>query len=864
MSTNTLRLQVLLAAIDRASGPLKRIMGGSTATSKALRATQGELKRLESAQRDITGFRKLETQLGTTRQQLQLAERELRRLSDVVNAAEAPTDEQTAALRKQAEALGKLRNAEVQQRLELGRARKALEAAGIDTHRLAVHERTLQADIGKANAAIEEQRRRLGRLAGAQQRVQRMHSAGMKMAWHGAGAIAAGTLAARGIGAPVAAFAAQEDAATQLRASMMGANGQVAAEFAQIDALAQRLGNRLPGTTADFYEMMTMLRRQGMSAKVILGGLGEATGYLGVQLKMGYSEAAEFAAKLQDATRTSERDMMALSDVIQRTFYLGVDADNMLQGFSKLTSSMDVLKRSGIDAARMFAPLLVMADQAGMKGEAAGNAFRKVFQASLDETKLSKANDLIKNTGIALDFSDGKGEFGGLDQMFAQLQKLERLNTADRLAVIKKLFGDDAETLQAVSLLISKGADGYAEVQGKLANQASLQQRVNSQLGTLRNLWDAASGTFVNGLATVAEAAAPDIRNLIGLITTAAERFQLWAKENPRLAGALFKVAAVLTGLVIAAGALALAVGTILMPFAGLQMALTTVGPLFGGMAKLLLGLGGRVLPLVAGAIRMVGMAITANPIGIVLMLLAGVAYLIWKNWGTIGPMLSGIWESVSASVGQAWDWLKAKAGSLWEFLKGVFAWSPLGLLITNWDSVLGFLGGLWTRFQSIGGQLMQGLVRGLLGGLKAVGDTITGIAGKVVDWFKGKLGIHSPSRVFAQLGGYTMQGLAGGLQRGQSAPLRQIDALGQRMRQAGAGIAIAAAASPAMAIDSGPPISRSAPAAAAADVRHYEIHIHGAGLDLQAIGAEVRRQLDERDRQDAARKRSRLGDYED
>ena len=83
-------------------------------------------------------------------------------------------------------------------------------------------------------------------------------------------------------------------------------------------------------------------------------------------------------------------------------------------------------------------------------------------------------------------------------------------------------------------------------------------------------------------------------------------------------------------------------------------------------------------------------------------------------------------------------------------------------------------------------------------------------------------------------------------------------------LRQAGAGIVIAAAASPAMAIESRPPISRSAPAAAAADVRHYEIHIHGAGMDLQALGAEVRRQLDERDRQDAARKRSRLGDYED
>ena len=335
-------------------------------------------------------------------------------------------------------------------------------------------------------------------------------------------------------------------------------------------------------------------------------------------------------------------------------------------------------------------------------------------------------------------------------------------------------------------------------------------------------------------------------------------------EREPALAGGLFKVAAVLTGLVIAAGALALAVGTVLMPFAGLQMALTTAGPLFGGIARLLLGLGGRVLPLVAGAIRMVGMAITANPIGIVLMLLAGAAYLIWKHWGTIGPMLTGIWNRVAAGVGAAWDWLTAKAGALWAFLKGVFAWSPLGLLITHWDAVLAFLGGLWTRFQTIGGELMQGLIRGLLGGLKAVGDTITGIGSKVVDAFKGKLGIRSPSRVFAQLGGYTMQGLAGGLARGQGGPLGQIDALGQRMKQAGAGLAIAAAAAPAVAIDSRAPVTPGTAGAAAANVRHYEIHIHAApGMDAHAIGAEVRRQLDARDREQAARTRSRLGDYD-
>lgn len=82
--------------------------------------------------------------------------------------------------------------------------------------------------------------------------------------------------------------------------------------------------------------MMTMLRRQGMSAQVILGGLGESAAYLGVQLQMAPTDAAEFAAKLQDATQTTEKDMMSLMDVIQRGYYAGVDPAICCRAFRTL------------------------------------------------------------------------------------------------------------------------------------------------------------------------------------------------------------------------------------------------------------------------------------------------------------------------------------------------------------------------------------------------------------------------------------------------------------------------------------------------------------------------------------------------
>ncbi|SPX16515.1 bacteriophage V tail protein [Escherichia coli] len=66
-------------------------------------------------------------------------------------------------------------------------------------------------------------------------------------------------------------------------------------------------GNQLPGTTADFQNMMQMLVRQGIPAENILGGVGKATAYLAVQLKKTPEAAAEFAAKMQDATGNGVR-----------------------------------------------------------------------------------------------------------------------------------------------------------------------------------------------------------------------------------------------------------------------------------------------------------------------------------------------------------------------------------------------------------------------------------------------------------------------------------------------------------------------------------------------------------------------------
>jgi len=69
-----------------------------------------------------------------------------------------------------------------------------------------------------------------------------------------------------------------------------------------------------------------------------------------------------------------------------------------------------------------------------------------------------------------------------------------------------------------------------------------------------------------------------------------------------------------------------------------------------------------------------------------------------------------------------------------------------------------------WVK--DLGTNLWQGLRDGILGGVDALTDAVKSLGHGVVDTFKDVLGISSPSKVFAQLGDYSAQGFALGMDR--------------------------------------------------------------------------------------------------
>lgn len=385
--------------------------------------------------------------------------------------------------------------------------------------------------------------------------------------------IALGTVGA--MTAVSVAFARQETAATDLKVSMMEASGSVGAGFQKINDLAITLGNKLPGTTADFQEMMQTLVSQGVPTAKILDGVGQAAAYLAVELHEAPKDAALQMAQLQDATKATGGQILKLADMGQRMAFLGVSMGDSVSYFSSVSSALQMISKDGEAAARSVAPLAVEFSNAGLESSSAGNATRKMMQATLNQKKMGQVNNYLKKFGIHLQFVNKKGQFLGVKNFVEQVEKLNKLSDTDKHKVITKGWGDDNETLSALNTTMRNGVKGYENTQKKMDSQANLNQRVEASLKTLTNQWDSMKGSAENAAASVGKVFAPQIKTATDNLNSLSVKLDDAVKKYPKAAREFDVMATSITGVAIAIRGVKFAMGLLaLNPYTATILAL--------------------------------------------------------------------------------------------------------------------------------------------------------------------------------------------------------------------------------------------------------------------------------------------------
>nr|WP_317893798.1 hypothetical protein [uncultured Sphingomonas sp.] len=145
-------------------------------------------------------------------------------------------------------------------------------------------------------------------------------------------------------------------------------------------------------------------------------------------------------------------------------------------------------------------------------------------------------------------------------------------------------------------------------------------------------------------------------------------------------------------------------------------------------------------------------------------------------RWG--GTALAALWSIGSALMPKLWGALSA--GVAWAIgaAPGLFGMLMGAIKAVVWNGLL-LLPRLAVQF---GVNTVRGFVSGMRQMFGFLRSGINGMAQSAVDWFKQKLGIHSPSRVFMGLGGHMMTGLAKGIGEAEDAPIARLERLSRRV----------------------------------------------------------------------------------
>lgn len=178
-----------------------------------------------------------------------------------------------------------------------------------------------------------------------------------------------------------------------------------------------------------------------------------------------------------------------------------------------------------------------------------------------------------------------------------------------------------------------------------------------------------------------------------------------------------------------------------------------------------------------------------ANPIGLVITAIVGlVAFLVtlYNTNSTARNIINSAWAGIKTAVSIAVSAINGAINAAIGVFRAIMgagrsvasalsgAWNSLrsstGQAIGAVASFFGSLPGrIWSAISSIPGRMAQlgrDMISGLVGALSpgAIITKIKSVIGDALGWAKRLLGISSPSRVFRQIGRWSMQGMALGL----------------------------------------------------------------------------------------------------
>lgn len=504
-------------------------------------------------------------------------------------------------------------------------------------------------------------------------------------------------------------------AAAQFEKSMMGvakqvagardASGEFTAVYHEMGKSIQQLAREVPLATTDIADMVTAAARMGVANEDLIA-FTKTAAMMASAFELPAAELTDSMGKIAGLFKIPVKDIGTLADAINylddNAISKGGDIIDFLTRTGGVASSVKV---TGNEMAALGSTLLTLGERAETASTATNAIFQKLGNAKGGTKKFKEA---MGELGLSLDAVQKGMQVDASGTLLMVLDKIQSMPRDTQLGIMTDLVGlEHADTL-------AKLANGTDELRKQIAmaNSEAAKNSMAKEFGvTLKSTtaqYQLMKNIGFELAVNIGSVLLPAVNGLFKGITPVVTAVSDFSREHPKLTQAI-------VGTVVALGALKVA--TIASGYAmtfvkggALQMA----GALAGARGQLLLtsiatrafgasslaasggvaGMGARALPMMAGGIRAVGLALATNPIGLIVTGIATAGLLIYRYWDGIKAFMVGTFDGVSSG-------LQPLVHTFTEFGKVLAPIKPL------FDLIGGALSSAWTWFTNLLGPVV-------------------------------------------------------------------------------------------------------------------------------------------------------------
>jgi len=450
------------------------------------------------------------------------------------------------------------------------------------------------------------------------------------------------TLPILGAGAAVIKTAGDFEASMNKVQALTRATGE---DFEKMRNLAKELGSSTKFSASEAADAMGFLGMAGFRTNQILDatpGLLNLAAASGIEL----ARAADIASNVMGAFGIDAKETNRVADVLSAaTAGANVDME-MLAETMKFAGP--VAKQFGASLEDTVAAAGLLGNL-GIQGTNAGTALKNAFLGLSAPT--STASKILTNLGVKV--ADQSGTMRRFADIMADLGgRLGDLPQKSRLQVLNALFGKigiaGASALQEFGRTgeLKKFSEAMKDADGNAERMAKTMAR--GAKGSMTSFRSALEGLAIE----IGDS------GLLGEFTKSISKITEWTRSMSSLDKSLLSTGVKVALFAAAIGPIVSVLGTIVTITPALMTAFAAIK--VGAIAAFGV-FSAAALPIMAtiGAIA----------------LIAGGAYLIYKNWEPIKKWFVDMWDTINGKISQFAKW--AKDSTVGKFIGKVFSWTP-------------------------------------------------------------------------------------------------------------------------------------------------------------------------------------------